>query len=207
MPAQATNIVTQPATSVDADSAIFNATFTNVPTGGTSVWFEYGMRGDFYMYSTPKATISTNTSYSYTIEGYPLLSGHNGETFYYRGMATNGTGNQSSFTLTATASIDDYNFDAHIQELKDAKFNTTKTVTVLPKPYEDIIGTMFWGIVFGMVFMAIWIRQDDVTIPSLLGIIISAGIFTLIPPDYLKIGYALLVVSIAGIIISIIFKK
>ncbi len=207
IPAQATTITTRAASGITADTVTFNATYASVPSGGVQVWFEYGMRNDFYMYSTPKTTLPASGDYTYIQTGYPLISSTSGEVFYYRGMSADASGNQLSFTLTGTVAIDDYNFDAHIQELKDAKLNVSKTVTVLPKPYEDIVGTLFYGIVFGLIFMVIWIRQDDVTNPAILGIIISAGIFALVPPDYLKIGNALLVVSIAGIIISIIFKK
>lgn len=202
-PVSADNVVTLPATSVDTDSATLSLNLSNLTNGYTTAWFEYGGNENSLRFRTAY-TNRSNGSYSVTINSFPLIAG---QTFYYRGMATSLTGNMSNFTLTGVSAFTDYNFDAIEDDFLDAGFNLSEQVETLPLVYEDLLGTLFWGIIFALIFIIMWIRQEDVTNPAILGIIISVAIFTMTPVEYLKVGYALLIVSIAGIIVSIIFKK
>lgn len=205
IPAQAVSVETFTATNVDTDSATFVMNITDVGAGITG-WFEYGVHPGTYPYKTDDVTYTTNGAQNVTISGFPLLAG---KKFYYRSMLTGVTGNESNFTMSSVTVFTEYDdkFDKHYDDLIDADWNITEFGTTLPGPYEDLLGSIFWGLFFSMIFIVMWIRQEDVTNPAIAGIIISAAIFSLLPPVWLKVAYALFVVSIAGIIVSIIFKK
>lgn len=203
IPVSASTLVTTPATGITTDTSVLHATYNGILP--TTLWFEYGGVSDgFYPYKTEDVTITVNGSYSVTLEGFPLMAG---QTFYYRGVSIPVVGNQSSFTLNTVSSITGYNFDTHYDELQDAKLNVSKVVTVVPKPYEDILGIFFWGTMFGSIFLVMWIRSEDVTMPSIIGILISSAILGFVSPEYKNLASALLIVSIFGIMYSIIFKK
>lgn len=98
------------------------------------------------------------------------------------------------------------------------------------KPFEDTFGTMnfsifqisegvqsvynnvipaglFYVFIFGMFFVGIYIRQGDVAIPALLGIILSPAIWTFVPLEYQGTAYWLLALSVCGILASLIKSR
>ena len=97
------------------------------------------------------------------------------------------------------------------------------------KPFEDTFGTMnfsilqisdgvqavfnnaipaglFYLFIFGMFFVGIYIRQGDVAIPALLGIILSPAIWTFVPMEYQGVTFWLLALSVGGILAAV-FKS
>ena len=97
------------------------------------------------------------------------------------------------------------------------------------KPFEDTFGTMnfsilqisdgvqavynnaipaglFYLFIFGMFFVGIYIRQGSVTIPALLGIILSPAIWTFVPMEYQGVTFWLLALSVGGILAAV-FKS
>jgi len=169
------------------------------------VWFEYGLNTGNYIYKTDNVTLSSGiTTYSKKIDDFPLQAG---QTYYYRAMSSGYTGSEITFTLPRVSEITGYDFSPHYNETVDANFNITEYGTVLPKVYTDLMGGIFYGIIISTIFIVIWIRQDDVTIPALLGILTSFGLSSLLPDEYLNVAYSLMVVSIAGLIYSYFWGK
>jgi len=97
------------------------------------------------------------------------------------------------------------------------------------KPFEDTFGTMnfsilqisdgvqavynnalpaglFYLFIFGLFFVSVWIRQGDVAIPALLGIILSPLIWTFVPVEYQNVAFWLLALSVGGILAAV-FKS
>lgn len=97
------------------------------------------------------------------------------------------------------------------------------------KPFEDTFGTMnfsilqmsdgvqaiynnaipaglFYLFIFGIFFAGIYIRQGSVTIPSLLGIILSPAVWTFVPIEYQGVTFWLLALSVGGILAAV-FKS
>lgn len=196
----AVSIETLAATSIDTDSAILNGNVTNISSSAV-VRFQYGIVSGTYIYITDNQTITTNGTFTATVRGFPTIAGH---TVYFRAVATEGSttvyGSELSYTLSAVTQITEYTFDTNYQELKDANFNITNLATAAPKAYTDIMGTIFYGFLFGIPFIVMWIRQEDVTLPAIVGIILSGTIFSYLPETWLKVGYALFIVSIAGLV-------
>jgi len=63
---------------------------------------------------------------------------------------------------------------------------------------------MFWAMFFGGIFLAYWIRQEDVMLPSIVGMICGSVLIVLLPPSAQHIAYILLTISIAGTLYTII---
>jgi hypothetical protein len=192
------------ATNINTDSATLNAIITN-HTGTEDIWFEYGSISGIYHYRTDSQSITDNGTISYTLSnGYPIIPAN---TYYYRAAITSEKGNQMEFTTTDISELTGFDFDKNWDALRNTNFGVDNLTTTLPLPYTDILGAMFWGLIFAIIFIVGWIRQGDVTNMAIVGILIGSAILVFVPPEFVQIGQALLVVSIAGMLVSYIYKK
>jgi len=196
-------INTLSASGITTGEVTLNGNTTNV-SGSAIVWFEYSGNPSSYIYKTSNQTISGNVSFSSKIKGTPLMSG---KTYYYKASGSYNNveydGTQKSFTML-TLDPTDYNFDQHFTNLTDSELNITKMSAVGASPYTDILGSIFWGILFAVIFIMIWLRQEDITIPALLGLIIGASLWASMPSDWTSMAMSLTVVSFAGLVFSLI---
>jgi len=149
--------------------------------------------------------IAANGSFSYLLTGYPLISN---KKYYYRAVANNSLnmsyGDQTSFTLLSLGAIPDYNFNKNFDNLTNASLDPTNMSSVASSIYTDIIGTVFWGFLFAIIFIMIWMRQEDITIPSLLDLIIGASLWSFMPPEWVQMAMSLTVISFAGLVYSLL---
>lgn len=109
-------------------------------------------------------------------------------------------------TASAVPSNTSYDFDKNLDQLLVSNLSVSNMTSVGAAPYTDIFGQVFWGIVFAALFIMMWIRQEDVTIPSLLGLIIGASIWSLMPQDWIAMATSLMVISLAGLVYSMLKK-
>lgn len=206
--ASATSIVTDPVTSITTNSATFNGNLT-LTTNPTIVWFQYGMSGYGYMFRTDNQTMTANGTFTDTVTGMPLISAqiYKVQAVYDDGNGTT-TNDTQLFTLTPVPTTTyGGQFDQYSQELLEAKLNITKMSTTTPKPYTDIMGSLFWGFLFGMMFLMMFMKQDDVSIPSLVGLLIGGSLWSFMPEEYVSMAYSLTIVSFAGLMFSLIKSK
>lgn len=194
-----------PATLITTNSATLSCTLF-LQNGSAKQWIQYSGYSNAYKFRTDYQTVTSD--FSQTITGLPLQAGG---TYYYNIMLLyNGmtySSGESSFTLPTVSQITGYQFDKHTQELADNGLNISQTAITIPAAYTDIVGSILWGIVFGFIFVMIWLRQEDVTIPSILGLLIGASLWSLMPPDWVLFAYSLTIVSFAGLIYSLIKSK
>lgn len=197
---------TNAASGVDTDSVTFNGNLAAVGVSA-SYYFEYGANSEVLNYKTPTHT-SSGGAVTETHNGFPLMAG---KTYYYRLHASEGAsvsnGAVTAFSLTAVSPITGYNFSSHIDAFIADDLNISQMSETAVLPYTDIMGGIFWGIVFAGVFGIIWLRQEDITIPSILGLIIGISIWSYMPATWVQAANALMVVSIFGIIYSIAKTK
>ncbi len=100
--------------------------------------------------------------------------------------------------------IPDYGLDDNFNNLTNSTLDPVNMTAVAVAPYTDIMGNIFYGILFSMVFGMIWMRQEDITMPALLGLIIGGSIWGLMPGDWTSMAMSLTVVSFAGLMYSLI---
>lgn len=109
-------------------------------------------------------------------------------------------------TASAVPSNTSYDFDKNLDQLLVSNLSVSNMTSVGAAPYTDIFGQVFWGIVFAALFIMMGIRQEDITIPSLLGLIIGASIWTLMPQDWVAMATGIMVISLAGLVYSMLKK-
>jgi len=193
-------ITTNAASGISSGSVTLNGDAAGI-VAPTVVWFEYSGISSSYKYKTPNQTITVDGAFTATITGLPLMTN---SVYYYRAVGGGTSGAQVSFQMLKLTEIPDYNFDSGYQDVIDSNLNPTNMSLVASTPYTDLLGAIFWGIVFSLIFVIIWIRQEDIVIPTLLGLIIGAALWSSMPPDWTSMAMSLTVVSFAGLMYSIL---
>lgn len=207
--AGASSVVTNPVTGITSNTAALNGSLT-LTAPSANVWFQYGQSGFGYQYKTDNQAMSATGTFTATLSGSPLIAGN---TYQVQAVFNDGNGttagNTQLFALPSVTPNTQYagKFDKYSKTMINSRFNITQMATTAPMPYTDRMGSIFWGVMFGGVFLQMFLRQDDVTIPALVGMLIGGSIWGLMPPDYVSIAYSLTVVSFAGLVFSLIKNK
>ena len=197
---------------IGSSNGISNATLTgNIDNLGlyqpVEVWFEYGGKTGCYLQHSDHLSVNATGNFVINISGFPLILE---QTYYFRaGGNVSGEitrGSEMSFTLDTPTPMPIKNFGKHFEELKESRFNLNRLTTVLPKTWTDIIleTRIFYGIFFGMIFLALWIRQEDIGIPALLGMLIGGTLWYWLPPEWMNLVQSLFIVSFAALIYATI---
>ena len=201
----AISVVTQAATGVTTDTATISGVLSGLTRPSAVVYLEYSSKSGIYNFKTPNQTVTANGTFTAILSGAPLVEK---KTYYYRAVAKDGLttakGAQFSFTTGTVTAITGYDFDAHFDELIADDLNISSMAATSAKPYTDIVGAIFYGIVFGLIFLMMWLRQEDITVPSIVGLLIGGSIWSLMPPDWRPVAYSLMIVSFGGLMYSII---
>lgn len=108
------------------------------------------------------------------------------------------------YEVSGIATLPDYDFNRHVNDLQTNNFSLENLTTLGAAPYTDIFGSVFWGILFTVLFVIMWISTEDITIPAIVGMLIGASIWGLMPGEWTQAAMSLTVVSFAGIIYSIL---
>ena len=184
----------------------------NALTQNLTYWAEFGLVSNptYYPFKSNNATGGGN--FSIYVQGLPLMAG---QTYYYRW--TNGTyssASELSFTMAAVGSVPPPTFGNAYQTIRAGGLNITALPFVSTSPYTDLMGNQIvWGLIFAFIFIGYWIMSEDITIPVILGLITSGSLLyggTLslgIPPEFVNIAQALLIISVIGLIYTLIRKR
>lgn len=108
--------------------------------------------------------------------------------------------------VSALDPIPDYDFDKHMNDLQNSNFELGNLTRLGAASYEDILGSIFWGVLFALIFGIMWISMEDITIPALLGMIIGASVWYLMPAEWVQMAMSLTVISMAGLVYSYLKK-
>lgn len=100
--------------------------------------------------------------------------------------------------------IPDYGLNNSFNNFTNSSLDPVNMTAVAVSPYTAIMGSIFYGLLFSMIFGMIWMRQEDVTMPAFLGLIIGASLWGLMPADWTSMAMSLTVVSFAGLMYSLI---
>ena len=110
------------------------------------------------------------------------------------------------FACSKETELEKKNFTAPFNNLMQGGnlLNISKLGETIPSVYTSLLTDMFWAMFFGGIFLAYWIRQEDVMLPSIVGLISGSVLIVMLPPSAQHIAYILLVISIAGTLYTII---
>jgi len=110
------------------------------------------------------------------------------------------------FVCSEETELEKKNFTSQFNTLMQGGnlLNISKLGETIPSVYTSLLTDMFWAMFFGGIFLAYWIRQEDVMLPSIVGLIAGSVLIVMLPPSAQHIAYILLVISIAGTLYTII---
>ena len=128
------------------------------------------------------------------------------KTYYLKVCDERGCGEVLEFKITKEESLVEEEFGKEYKKLTESGdvLNISKLSNTIPSIYTTLLTDMFWAMFFGVIFLAYWIRQEDVMLPSIVGMISGVAMIGLLPPSAQHIAYILLVISIAGTLYTII---
>jgi hypothetical protein len=185
-------VTTNAATGVTTSGATLNGAYS-----GAYGWFVWGSASNMYTMKT--ANTSAGGAYSATLDGIPLMSG---QTYYFRAASTCGYGVEKSFTAGTVTPVPTTTYtEQYYDPFIETKWNMAALANVVPTAYTDKWGYIIWALFWGVLFMSFWIRQEDVTVPAYLYIIIFVGLSLTnwMPTELVQVSWLLLLVAFGGI--------
>ena len=72
--------------------------------------------------------------------------------------------------------------------------------------YTDVWGNVFYLFIFGIPILMLWLRQENIILPIVMGLIVGVAGFSLLPPEYRVVSITFLGLSFAAIAFTI-FKS
>ena len=127
-------------------------------------------------------------------------------TYYIKACDNENCSDVVSVTISEKEQLMSQNFTSQFNTLMQGGnlLNISKLGETIPSVYTSLLTDMFWAMFFGGLFLAYWIRQEDVMLPSIVGLITGSVLIVMLPPSAQHIAYILLVISIAGTLYTII---
>lgn len=83
---------------------------------------------------------------------------------------------------------------------QNMSYNFTLFNMAIAEPYVNIMGSLFFFFVFSMPFLMMYLRQENVLIPSINGIILGSMILGFLPAEFHLPAIAFIALSIVGIL-------
>jgi len=172
-----------------------------------------------------KITITNATSDGYIFvspsnKSFPYAYSHQGNgtytitatflkpssTYYVKVCDSENCSDVVSVSVSEKEQLMEQNFTSQFNTLMQGGnlLNISKLGETIPSVYTSLLTDMFWAMFFGGIFLAYWIRQEDVMLPSIVGLITGSVLIVMLPPSAQHIAYILLVISIAGTLYTII---
>lgn len=125
---------------------------------------------------------------------------------------SNGTSNTITWTVSVKAPLAKVTVAALSNKTQVNLTNAIRTenvkgiVSADVEPYTNIIGNMFYAIIWGLLFATYWIRGGKITIPSTVGVIFGAVIIGTLPTQYVFVSQVLIIGGIFFVIYTF-FKR
>lgn len=169
-------------------------------------WFEYGFNESYMLFATDPVLVDDG-DYMLNLSSSSLYSG---KTYYWRFVGEkSGAGSTGTFTIPSAGTLDT-TFDTdrdRYNRFIDADFDFAKMAPIGAEVYTGTWGIYIYGLIWAGIFGAFWLRQEDVTIPLWMYVILSFSIQSLtpgFPASWMLFIYASVIISIAGIVYTLI---
>ena len=199
-----------PTTSAATQIGTNNVTLSATGASGTVGWFLYGTSPGASWASLPNQTISAG-SFSYPWKGSPLWSG---TPWYIRACDITGCGNEITFNIIAATPLPTGNLGIPLQNITDNRFDAMNLIWNSAQPYVMVTGaTIFYGALFGMLIVGLFLKTRGTGTGTILTAILAGllcssvvGLALGFPPEFTALLQAVMYISLAGIILSWLFK-
>ena len=187
-----------------------NFTFTGNGVAGTVGWFQWGMKEGQSWARSPNVTPAAGVI-TYRMSGSPIRGC---TSFWYRACDVTGCGAEVTLMTLEVTPLPTTTFGQWAEEIRDSHFDPQVLVWNSVQPYVSITGaTVFYGIIFAMIFVGLWLRTRGTAVAMQLGMICTVlfasslvGLQLGLPPEFIAVGQALLYISLAGAIVSFTIK-
>lgn len=187
-----------------------NATWSATGGSGTYGWFQWGMKSGQTWAHTPNVTI-TGGAFSYTMRGTPMFGN---TAYYFKACDETGCGAQQTFTTLVVTPLPLTTFGAFAVNITENGFEPQNAFWNAMRPYTAVTGeTIFYGLIFALVFVGLWLRTRGTAVASMFGMICvglfasaAVGLQLGLPPEFVSVGQALLYLSLTGAIMAFTFK-
>jgi hypothetical protein len=196
------------ATNITSNSA------TLCSIGGTAPkWFKYGQLSGHLSWETPNFTGN-----SYNVHGSPLLGN---TVFYYSACDESGCGSEQVFKTLSITPQAQTTFSHSLQNITDDPSNIAGIASESVSGYFWLLNpavptsySIVWGLVFFAIFLGLWIRERDLTVPVILGLITgtfimysNAGLNLGIPVYFQSMAQGIAYASLAGVILAFVKRS
>ena len=104
--------------------------------------------------------------------------------------------------ITTTETINGTAYDNMMDSL-EGDTDYIAFLSAMTVPFTNIIGAMFYVLIWGFYFGMVWIRQESVYVPSIVGLICGVVLFVYLPSNFAVAGTSLLVLSAASAIFNL----
>jgi hypothetical protein len=134
---------------------------------------------------------------------------YEGKTYYYRAVsASNGYGEVKVFAVptprpeVAGETVPQVFEEemARYEELDESEFEFEVIAPIVSAAYTSLWGFWIYGFIWAGIFAAFWLRQEDVTIPTFLYVLLSYTVKDYLPAAWMPFVYGTIIISIAGMV-------
>jgi hypothetical protein len=196
------------ATNITSNSATLCA------VGGTAPkWFRYGQLSGHLSWETPNFTGN-----SYNVHGSPLLGN---TVFYYSACDGSGCGSEQVFKTLSITPQAQTTFSHSLNNITDDPSNIAGIASESVSGYFWLLNpavptsySIVWGLVFFAIFLGLWIRERDLTVPVILGLITgtfimysNSGLSLGIPIYFQSMAQGIAYASLAGVILAFVKRS
>jgi hypothetical protein len=189
-----------------------NVTFTATGVTGTAGWFNYGSQPGASWNHLPNVTPSGG-SITYVWSGLPIWGNTK---YYFKACDSTGCGSELSFTTLTVTPIPTGTWGdiaANITENRFTPMNVMwNSIQAYARPETGGL-IIFYALIFAGVFVAMWLRVRGTQTASIFGMIMigltigTTGLLVVgLPPEFVAVGQALLIISLTGTVIAWTFK-
>jgi hypothetical protein len=195
-------IVTNDA-AVTSDGCVrFNGTNTEA---AKEVWFEYSIvTTNGFSLATENQTATGNFYYSQC--GVPFLSG-----YMYKVRATDGNsiGQNTTFVLPVATAIPTLTYSTYVDTFLESYDEPKVMIRIMWTPYTAVMGGMFFGVIVGVIFWNMAVKQRTVALSVLLMMIIGTSIWRIFPdyPEFVWLAQTLFIAGMVGMIYWMFAKR
>jgi len=74
------------------------------------------------------------------------------------------------------------------------------------RAYRDMIGNLFFVLFYGIIFLMMWIRQGDILIPSVIGLILGSLMIAMLPAEYHMVAVVFVAMGVFAVLYTM-FKS
>lgn len=208
-------LLVQCAYAAPTTQAAFNVNSMNVTfdaTGATGdTWWEYGMKSGSLSWKTENASAVGGYA-NITESGVPLMSATK---YYFRACDSTGCGSELDVTLSAVTPAPATTYGNTARNISKSHFDIAQIGTSIMEPYIWVTGSIqiLFGVLLFFVFTGLWLRQREVVLPIILGMI-GSGLLIYsgatnpvgIPPEFLIVVIGLVAAGLTGVVTGILKK-